>query len=121
MKDINLVDSYMHPADFRFYTTEWTPNGTSMLLIVDNMDQVVGSIDEALFGPPLDNDRNGAVFDQSHYWDGTSVWLVNKDEELLPNDMLFPLTKADVLRHIAVSPVQSSIDVLRQIVSLIKS
>jgi hypothetical protein len=119
LKQINLLDSYMDPADFRFFCSQWAPNGTSDLIIVDQDGQIVESISEALFSPPQDNDRHGAVFGQIFYCDSDSVFPVEPDSEEQESD-IFPLTLDDVLSSIAQSPVQSRISVLRQIVSALK-
>jgi hypothetical protein len=111
----------MSPADFRFYCTDWHPNGTSGLFITDNNGQCVAYIDEALFGPVLDHNRNGETFGGVSYCDGDSVWLITEEPETIPQeDIVYPLLLDDVLSSIAVSPVQSRMDVLRCIVAALK-
>lgn len=126
LKDINLVSSYMNPAKVRFYTTDWSPNGTAGLLICDDMDQIIDFIDEALFSPTLsDNscgDTLGGIFLNPY---GDSIHFIgNSDEptesDLESEDRVYPLRIDQVLDSIAVSPTQSRMDVLRKLVKGIK-
>ena len=68
----------------KFYITDSNPNGTCDLIIVDGWDQVVGSVDEALFGrvPPKDFGWSGdSLGNISAMFYGESVGMIGYDEE----------------------------------------
>jgi len=123
LKDINLVDSYLNPAKLRFFTTEACPNGTSDLIIVDDMGQIVDYLDNMLFNPIIDHDRNGNMLgDINICYYGDSIGSIPSDIYETSSDcpMVYPLLLEDVLESIAVSPVHTKFSQLRLLISSIK-
>lgn len=120
-----LESSYSSPAVVRFYTTDWAPNGTSMLIITDDMGQIIGHIDEALFGPVLDSDRCGDMLGDKHVWLDEAICVYDSEtasELRCGGDLeVCPLKIDDVLDSIAESPIQSRFSVLRRLVEIIKT
>jgi len=130
LRELNLEDKYMEPADFRFYTTDWESNGTSTLIIADQDNQIIAIIEEALFNATFQpTDRlNGVTAGYAN----ESIWYIedNEDnEELLESlhentssemYLVAQLDREQVLESIAQSPVQTRFEVLRKIVTAIK-
>ena len=122
LKDIILDSTYMSPAQVRFYTTDWQSNGTSCLIITDDMNQIIGCVDEALFGPTLSHNSCGDTLGGGHIClDPDSVMFIDDLERIEGcADVVYPLRWDQVMSSIAESPVQSRLGVLKSIVGLIK-
>lgn len=119
----DLESSYMSPAKVLFYTTDLNPNGTASLIITDQDGQVIDVLDELLFNPVLDHERNGATFGGVSICPyGDSVWLYDKEtqDERVVEDIVYPLLIADVLNSIAESPVHNRLGQLKRLVASIK-
>lgn len=123
IKEINLEDSFMNPADFRFFCYSNNSNGTADLIIVDQDNQIIASLDQFLFNPINDPDRNGALIgEMSICYYGESVGTIYPESYTITEDCpeVFPLLWTDVLNSIAESPAHSSFSQLKLLISTIK-
>lgn len=117
----------MNTSKIRFYADQPAPNGVSGLLICDTDDQVIGYVPDALFGYMRSGeDRLG---NQTVCLYGESIGMIGYDDDILEaiqagefSDLapVAEITRDEILEHLAVSPVQSSVAVLRAIVSAVR-
>lgn len=116
---------YMRTPMIRFYTTQWSPNGTSELIITDDMNQIISVIPEALFNAPQSHNRIGETFGGVHLcpYDDSVMFYQNSDEfeEHEQEAIVYPLSLDDVLESLAQSPVKSRFTALRELISTIKA
>jgi hypothetical protein len=96
---------------YRFYVTEWQPNGTNDLIIVDQDSQIVEVIPEALFGVPTFFNRHDLLVCDSDQvlrapWDQGFIdsILCGEISEFAPVEEISPYK---ALSHIAQSPVNN--------------
>jgi len=95
---------------FNYFVSDAAPNGTRDLYIFDTHTGTEHFIEEAVFGgnyKPVKN-ANGEYLCHDGYSIGYAP--LNADTYLL-----FPVTLKDVMRHIAVSPLNDGMDTVRAI------
>lgn len=126
-KELNSVDLDAYApltADQKYslYLTQFSPNGCNDLIVVDkSTNEIVDIIEEATFGYP----SNTAIkFDASLcHMDGLTLDSVEslQDEELVEAGMiegLYTVSINDVLRRIAVNPMDDGSDTVKKIKKL---
>lgn len=86
-----------------FYATEWAPNGTNTLLILDENHQLVDAIDEALFGVRVSYESR--MESQTLLFDDFVGIGTRDDVETGLGVLVQELSKGQVLKHIACSPL----------------
>lgn len=97
---------------FRLYVTEWAPNGTSDLLVADHDNQVIASFERAVFGLRVSGEPDASID-----CDGNVMSYV---PEFGPENSLWQVTSATVVRHVAASPVNDGSAMLREISKLMR-
>lgn len=114
---------FMKDATVKFYTTDWNPNGTSTLIVVDSDHQIVEYLEECLFGPPLDSSYLGEMFGAVHMdIDGESVASVEEyDADQLESNtgIVYPLDIESVLDCLAESPVHSRFSQIKRVLKAV--
>lgn len=78
--------------NYKFYTTDWYPNGTSDLIIIDDTGEVVEVLSEALFGPPINLNN--------------SVEIESEDDDFDIVGYAYEIPKEVILNYIATSPLE---------------
>lgn len=96
---------------YNLYVTDMAPNGTRDLVITDNDNQIISTIDEAVFGGQLKQATPNCALDVTEDY----VHIVELDYGDEVQCEVFHVSLDWVKRHIAVSPVQSAEHILSQI------
>jgi hypothetical protein len=95
--------------NYRFYVTDWQPNGTNNLVITNENGEVVEYVSEALFGVSVDFNTSELLVTDGH-------WVLCLDDQEQVEDVLngddpifAPLMEISgfkAMHHIAISPVR---------------
>lgn len=94
---------------YRFYAVEWNPNGTNDLVVVNQYNEVVDYIQEALFGVRVSYGRTLRVCA------GELVYTIYKGSyrpEI--HGIVKRVSKADLVRKLCVSPIDPNGDAPRR-------
>lgn len=94
---------------YKFFVTEWQPNGTNDLIITDECYQIVATIDSALFGVRVDFKASELIVADSDQvleapWDAEFITAILEGDihEFCP---VIEISAFKAMQHIAVSPV----------------
>lgn len=108
----NLINSQL--GEYRFYCTDWAPNGCNDLIITDIDGQLIEYLEGFLFGVNLM--KNPALI---CCFDGESVFGTGKDigdlEGIDSNDLVRSIDSDDILQYMTISPINTEVDQLKKI------
>lgn len=111
----------------KLYVTEMEPNGTRSLIVTDDNGQVIGGVDEAVFGniPDRSGDLLGGLIVCYFGEDVALMDAENEELERVRNGELqdvYPVYEVylpDVLKRIAVNPMDNGQGKVKQILKLV--
>lgn len=102
--------------NYKLYITDSAPNGTQDLLIVDENNEIIDSIQEATFGAPFNyRDEAGDLLGviQGHCYISE---VIKEDVECGDATLVAPIHIEQVMSYIACSPIDpEGHDVIKQL------
>jgi hypothetical protein len=90
------------PNQIKFFATDWQPNGTNSLLVVNDEYEVIDSLNEALFGVNVANSTL-AVFDNIIFSTEDKETLKQFNGEI--DTLLKEVSVEDIFKFRACSPI----------------